>query len=83
MEGGGCCAPCMATWCLACFSPFYTSGVRHRLRAAHNLPEAPCGDCCTHCFCQPCAVIQEATEIEAHTRTSVYVTEAPAQQAMA
>jgi hypothetical protein len=36
-----------------------------------------------HCFCQPCAVIQEATEIEAHTRTVVYVTEAPAQQAMA
>jgi Cys-rich protein (TIGR01571 family) len=83
MEGGGCCGPCCATFWLGCCSPFYTCGVRHRLRTAHNLPEAPCGDCCVHCFCQPCAVIQEATEIEAHTRTVVYATEAPAQQAMA
>ena len=31
---------------------------RHDVRRRFNLKEEPCGDCCVHCFCGPCAVCQ-------------------------
>lgn len=41
-------------------------GARHRrlLRFKYGLKEKPCGDCCTHCWCHPCALCQEARQLK-------------------
>ncbi|GMH37654.1 hypothetical protein BSKO_05527 [Bryopsis sp. KO-2023] len=49
---------------------------RSYLRTKYNLPEQPCNDCCTHCWCHTCALCQEAREIK--YRNSIIVT-APAE----
>ncbi|KAL4857904.1 Cell number regulator 11 [Chlorella vulgaris] len=59
---GSCFGNCCLYWvlsllgCQCCLA----AGPRGRLRAAHQLGPSPCGDCCTHCWCGPCAVCQEA-----------------------
>ncbi|CAL8990052.1 unnamed protein product [Prunus brigantina] len=37
---------------------------RKRLRQNFGLPEEPCGDCCVHFFCEPCALCQEHAELK-------------------
>ncbi|KAK9793177.1 hypothetical protein WJX73_006652 [Symbiochloris irregularis] len=42
-----------------------TGPVRNRLRAQQQLKEDCCGDWCTHCWLQPCAICQEARQLQA------------------
>eukprot|EP00210_Caulerpa_lentillifera_P007176 g6866.t1 len=44
---------------------------RNEIRRKYNLPEEPCGDCCVHCCCQPCALCQENRELKARFELSV------------
>lgn len=37
---------------------------RTKLRMRYNLPEEPCGDCCTHFCCLGCALCQEYRELK-------------------
>ncbi|KAJ4794194.1 Protein PLANT CADMIUM RESISTANCE 2 [Rhynchospora pubera] len=48
------------TGCACLFSCFY----RAKMRSQYSLKEAPCGDCCIHCFCEPCALCQEYRELK-------------------
>lgn len=41
-----------------------TTGYRQRLREKYFLPEEPCNDACTQCFCFPCALSQESRELK-------------------
>eukprot|EP00850_Spirogloea_muscicola_P023436 SM000356S13440 [mRNA] locus=s356:84599:85529:- [translate_table: standard] len=41
----------------------YACGIRTQIRRKYNLPEAPCGDCCVHFWCHPCAICQEHREM--------------------
>ncbi|KAB1212639.1 Protein PLANT CADMIUM RESISTANCE 9, partial [Morella rubra] len=43
----------------------YTRIFRSKLRGFYSLPEDPCGDCCVHCWCGPCALCQEYRELTA------------------
>ncbi|ONI26744.1 hypothetical protein PRUPE_1G043000 [Prunus persica] len=42
----------------------YSCMYRHRLRQKFVLPDEPCGDCCVHFFCEPCALCQEHDELK-------------------
>lgn len=61
-----CCGQCCCFWLLhyCCLQGLIAGPKREQLRAAHNLPPEPCGDCCVHTFCGPCAVAQEARIIK-------------------
>ncbi|KAJ3702939.1 hypothetical protein LUZ61_006644 [Rhynchospora tenuis] len=47
------------TGCHWMYSCFY----RRKLRGQFFLEESPCGDCCVHCCCEPCALCQEYREL--------------------
>ncbi|GJP45463.1 hypothetical protein CLOM_g4850 [Closterium sp. NIES-68] len=56
---------------LSCFLSchVYTSLLRGRVRERYSLPQAPLGrvgDCCAHCCCNPCALMQEIAEAGLH-----------------
>ncbi|KAM0839020.1 hypothetical protein ACQ4PT_060587 [Festuca glaucescens] len=42
----------------------YSCCYRSRLRGHYGLKEKPCGDCCVHWFCEPCALCQEYRELK-------------------
>ncbi|XP_066343526.1 cell number regulator 4-like [Miscanthus floridulus] len=42
----------------------YTCTYRRKLRAAYGLPPEPCGDCCVHFWCRPCALSQMYRELK-------------------
>ncbi len=44
----------------------YTCGYRAKLRRKYGLPEEPCNDCCTDCFCLPCSLAQQTRELQNH-----------------
>ncbi|ONI26752.1 hypothetical protein PRUPE_1G043400 [Prunus persica] len=46
------------------FQWVYSCMYRKRLREKFGLPEEPCGDCCVHFFCEPCALCQEHAELK-------------------
>ncbi|XP_058184317.1 protein PLANT CADMIUM RESISTANCE 2-like isoform X2 [Rhododendron vialii] len=48
------------TGCACLYSCFY----RSKLRNQYALEESPCADCCTHFFCQYCALCQEYRELK-------------------
>ncbi|KAJ7552293.1 hypothetical protein O6H91_06G049100 [Diphasiastrum complanatum] len=43
-----------------CYSCLY----RHKMRGKFQLPEEPCNDFCTHCWCELCALSQEYRELQ-------------------
>eukprot|EP00850_Spirogloea_muscicola_P016709 SM000138S00016 [mRNA] locus=s138:21691:26788:+ [translate_table: standard] len=45
-------------------APCYAYEYRSRLRRKYNLKEAPFSDFCTSCVCGPCALCQEARELD-------------------
>lgn len=47
------------TGCHWLYSCFY----RKKLRGHFFLEDSPCGDCCVHCCCEPCALCQEHREL--------------------
>ncbi|XWS34458.1 hypothetical protein CRYUN_Cryun21dG0040200 [Craigia yunnanensis] len=51
---------CLFTGC-ACI---YSSSYRSRLRDRYMLEASPCGDCCVHFFCEPCALCQEYRQLQ-------------------
>ncbi|KAK9833117.1 hypothetical protein WJX74_007900 [Apatococcus lobatus] len=63
LRGSGA-GPCCLYFWLSCCVCFIAGPFREELRERHNLQERPCGDCCVHCCCSPCAVCQEAREIK-------------------
>ncbi|XP_071691077.1 protein PLANT CADMIUM RESISTANCE 7-like [Rutidosis leptorrhynchoides] len=42
----------------------YACMQRSKLRQQYMLPEQPCNDCLTHCFCEMCAICQEYRELQ-------------------
>ncbi|PQQ18066.1 protein PLANT CADMIUM RESISTANCE 7-like [Prunus yedoensis var. nudiflora] len=42
----------------------YSCMYRQRLRQKFVLPDEPCGDCCVHFCCEPCALCQEHAELK-------------------
>lgn len=50
---GSCCLNCCLYYVLSlfCLQCCLAGPKRGKLRANHGLQEAPCGDCCTHCWC--------------------------------
>ncbi|KAG2708360.1 hypothetical protein I3843_05G170700 [Carya illinoinensis] len=50
----------IVTGCGCLYSCIY----RAKLRKLYMLEESPCGDCCVHCFCEPCALCQEYRELQ-------------------
>lgn len=61
MGEGGCCCQCLLYWLahMFCLQGLVAGPKRAKLRGAHGLPPAPCGDCCIHTWCSPLAVCQE------------------------
>lgn len=66
-QGATSCCAGGALWCclqsctgLGCL---YTCGYRSRLRQKFGLPESPCGDFLTECFCTSCSVCQVYREL--------------------
>ncbi|CAI5968992.1 unnamed protein product [Closterium sp. NIES-65] len=59
----------------------FSAVLRGRVRQRYSLPEAPLGgveDCCTHCCCNACALMQEMQEMQVHGDIpAVKVTPAP------
>ncbi|KAF9041543.1 PLAC8 family-domain-containing protein [Panaeolus papilionaceus] len=39
-------------------------GTRGAIRSRYNIKGGSCGDCCTSCFCGPCALTQESRELD-------------------
>mmetsp|Transcript_8573 Transcript_8573/g.31674 ORF Transcript_8573/g.31674 Transcript_8573/m.31674 type:complete len:144 (+) Transcript_8573:190-621(+) len=63
---GACCTFCLVQWCAGCCLPCFTMTARTDLRRAQNLAKEPCGDCCTHYWCLPCALCQEHRQMKMH-----------------
>mmetsp|Transcript_5458 Transcript_5458/g.12087 ORF Transcript_5458/g.12087 Transcript_5458/m.12087 type:complete len:273 (+) Transcript_5458:167-985(+) len=63
LHGSGFFCACLLMHCCHWFTCCFAATYRGALRAKYNLPAEPCGDCCVHCFCTPCAVCQEAREL--------------------
>uniref|UniRef100_A0A7N0VEK9 Uncharacterized protein n=1 Tax=Kalanchoe fedtschenkoi TaxID=63787 RepID=A0A7N0VEK9_KALFE len=58
---GGCCVfAILAEVGCACL---YSCSYRSKLRQQYSLPDQPCGDCCVHFLCGPCALCQEHREL--------------------
>ncbi|CAI5505883.1 unnamed protein product [Closterium sp. Naga37s-1] len=59
----------------------FSAVLRGRVRQRYSLPEGPlggAGDCCTHCCCNACALMQEVQEMQVHGDIpAVKVTPAP------
>ncbi|EFN58599.1 hypothetical protein CHLNCDRAFT_140784 [Chlorella variabilis] len=68
MGDGSCVLNCCLYWLLGvfCLDCCLAAPKRGRLRDNHALAPEPCGDCCVHCWCGPCAVCQEARLIKSH-----------------
>jgi Cys-rich protein (TIGR01571 family) len=49
-----------------CCGALYSCGYRTKLRQKYGLPEEPCNDCCTDCFCLPCSLAQQTRELQNH-----------------
>ncbi|KAG0464226.1 hypothetical protein HPP92_020295 [Vanilla planifolia] len=49
---------------LTCCHCVYSCFNRKKMRAQYSLVEAPCGDFCVHCCCEPCALCQEYRELK-------------------
>eukprot|EP00899_Mesostigma_viride_P003266 jgi/Mesvir1/12940/Mv05955-RA.1 len=47
----------------------YTFGFRGKIRQRFGIPGSEMGDCCMHCWCGPCALLQEARELKVHGMT--------------
>ncbi len=69
IDGSNCVGCCLAYWCLGgyylCWIPHLMK--RKVLRQKYLLKEEPCNDCLTTAFCGPCAVCQEARELNARS----------------
>eukprot|EP00899_Mesostigma_viride_P020811 jgi/Mesvir1/28731/Mv19699-RA.1 len=48
----------------------YTFGFRSKIRERFGIPGSPAGDFCLHCWCGPCAYLQEARELKVHGMVS-------------
>ncbi|XP_015634549.2 cell number regulator 2 [Oryza sativa Japonica Group] len=46
------------------FACAYSCCYRSRLHQQYGLQEKPCGDCCVHWCCGPCALCQEYRELK-------------------
>ncbi|CAG8570997.1 8418_t:CDS:2 [Funneliformis caledonium] len=54
----GCLYACIGLpWLFGCLK-------RQEIRSNQNIDGNACGDCCTHFFCGPCALIQEAQQLK-------------------
>lgn len=42
----------------------YSCTYRSKMKAQYGIPENSCGDCCTHFWCEPCALCQEYRELQ-------------------
>uniref|UniRef100_A0A803LAT4 Uncharacterized protein n=1 Tax=Chenopodium quinoa TaxID=63459 RepID=A0A803LAT4_CHEQI len=42
----------------------YSCAYRSKLKAQLGMPENSCGDCCTHFWCEACALCQEYRELQ-------------------
>lgn len=42
----------------------YSCTYRTKLKAQLGMQENNCGDCCTHFWCEPCALVQEYRELQ-------------------
>lgn len=51
---------CDCCHCLMCVHPLWT---RDNIRKIRHSEPSKCGDCCVYCFCAPCAICQDAREI--------------------
>jgi Cys-rich protein (TIGR01571 family) len=69
-EGNTSCLTGGAIWYLihqhTCCGALYSCGYRTKLREKYGLPEEPCNDCCTDCFCLPCSLAQQTRELQNH-----------------
>ncbi|KAL9271243.1 Cell number regulator 10-like protein [Drosera capensis] len=50
--------------CLVGCQWVYTCTYRSKLRQQYGLPAGNCNDCCTHFWCEPCALCQEYRELQ-------------------
>ncbi|KAF5839460.1 PLAC8 family-domain-containing protein [Dunaliella salina] len=66
--GYGFTCACLMYTIMPCFACCFANTTRAELRKKYNLVEEPCGDCCIHFFCSPCAVCQEARELRIRER---------------
>ncbi|XP_074287362.1 cell number regulator 9-like [Silene latifolia] len=42
----------------------YSCTYRSKLKAQYGMEDNTCGDCCTHFWCEPCALCQEYRELQ-------------------
>ncbi|KAL2896451.1 Protein PLANT CADMIUM RESISTANCE 2 [Bienertia sinuspersici] len=42
----------------------YSCTYRSKMKAQYGMPESTCGDCCTHFWCETCALCQEYRELQ-------------------
>ncbi|CAG9316239.1 unnamed protein product [Blepharisma stoltei] len=56
----GCFVPCLLAICLGCIGAAINRGT---VRGKFTIEGGCIGDCCTHCFCGPCAACQEYREV--------------------
>ena len=61
---GGCFMYTLMRVCCPCVMPCWAGQFRSQVRGKYNIMGGSTGDCCTHCFCHCCALIQEAKEID-------------------
>ncbi|KAG6549406.1 hypothetical protein Mapa_009125 [Marchantia paleacea] len=62
-----CCASGFVFCCIQSLTGcgfLYTCGYRSRVRQTYSLPETPCVDWCTDCWCLPCSSCQVYRELK-------------------
>jgi Cys-rich protein (TIGR01571 family) len=59
------CIPLTSVLCGMFQTGIYAGSKRQKLKEKYNIPYSRC-DTCAHIFCSPCAVAQEAFEIQEH-----------------
>ncbi len=82
-SGSSCCCACAWSTLMCMLCTYFTGAVgwawylgneRGKTRAALNILGNQCSDCCVHCWCAPCALTQEALELQ--FRKPIYVAHA-------
>jgi len=66
--------------CILAIFPCCRAMTRGKIREHYGIEGGFAGDCCVHCCCAPCAILQEAHEID--DRGTNAAAGAPAGQAM-
>ncbi|XP_077989897.1 uncharacterized protein LOC144444357 [Glandiceps talaboti] len=61
--GKSCCCHALCTF-FPILGMICQAGVRGAIRRERDIMGTPCGDCCVHCFCVCCALMQEAQELK-------------------